>query len=55
MYGIILPCLKLLLICQTDDELTLGVTRVKIWNTLKVRNIPHSSMFHRSVLFYVKD
>ena len=22
----------------------------KIWNTLKVRNIPHSSMFHKSVL-----
>ena len=40
-YGIILPCLKLkLLICQTEFR----VTKSKIWNTLKVRNIPQSSI-----------
>ena len=40
-YGIILPCLKLkLLICQTKFR----VTKSKIWNTLKVRNIPQSSI-----------
>ena len=40
-YGIILPCLKLkLLISQTEFR----VTKSKIWNTLKVRNFPQSSI-----------